>query len=110
MRKWFALLTGVALAGAGSVNAAGKCCGVPIDKSSSTQWHTFGVNRQSTYTQLFLDGVRQATSSKAHTAKGLHLAVHAPVLEGPVGPRRRLRRYAGGSRSPVTTSVDRVRR
>jgi beta-glucanase (GH16 family) len=95
-----------------SVNAAGKRCGVPIDKSSQTldQWHTFGVNRQSTNTQFLLDGVKQATITKAQmVAKGCTWPFtrrFSMVLSARAGG------YGGtpvASRFPVTSSVDWVR-
>jgi beta-glucanase (GH16 family) len=96
-----------------SVNAADKRCGVPVDRSSSTlnQWHTFGVNRQPTYTQFFLDGVRQATITKAQmVAKGCTWPFtrrFSMVLSARAGG------YGGtpvASRFPVTTTVDWVRK
>jgi len=96
-----------------SVNSAGKRCGVAIDKpyGGLSQWHTYGVNRQSTYTQFFIDGVRQATITKAELqAKGctwpferqfsLTLSARAGGWGGTPDP----------SRYPLTTLVDWVRK
>jgi beta-glucanase (GH16 family) len=96
-----------------SVNSAGKRCGVPIDRSNSSlgHWHTFGMNRQPTYTQFFLDGVKQATIRKSQL-----------LAKGCTWPFERrfslaMKATAGGwggtpdpSRYPVTTLVDWVRR
>jgi len=96
-----------------SVNAAGNRCGVPIDRPTTTldQWHTFGVNRQPTYTQFFLDGVRQATITEGQMlAKGCTWPFQrrfSMVLSARAGG------YGGtpvASRFPVTTTVDWVRR
>lgn len=96
-----------------SVNSAGKRCGIAIDKPNSTlaQWHTFGVNRQATYTQFFLDGVKQATITKAQLlAKGCTWPFERPfslVLSARAGG------WGGTpdpSRYPLTTLVDWVRK
>jgi len=95
-----------------SVNAAGKRCGVPIDQpnSSLSQWHTFGVNRQATFTEFYLDGVKKATITKTQM-----------VAKGCTWPFERqfsmvLSARAGGwggtpdpARYPVTSLVDWVR-
>jgi beta-glucanase (GH16 family) len=96
-----------------SVNSAGKRCGVPIDQPNGTlgQWHTFGVNRQPTYTEFYLDGVKQATITESQL-----------VAKGCTWPFERqfsmvLSARAGGwggtpdpSSYPVTTLVDWVRK
>jgi beta-glucanase (GH16 family) len=95
-----------------SVNSAGSRCGVAIDKPHNglDRWHTFGINRQPTYTQFFLDGVKQATITKAQmTSRGctwpferrfsLVLSARAGGWGGTPDP----------TRYPVTTLVDWVR-
>jgi beta-glucanase (GH16 family) len=95
-----------------SVNSAGNRCGIPIDQTNNSlnRWHTFGMNRQSTYTQFFLDGVKKATITKTQMlAKGctwpfdrrfsLTLSARAGGWGGTPDP----------SRYPLTTLVDWVR-
>jgi beta-glucanase (GH16 family) len=95
-----------------SVDAAGKRCGVALHQPNGSlgQWHTFGIDRQSTYTRFFLDGVRRATITKAQLlAKGctwpftrrfsLALSATAGGWGGTPDP----------SKYPVTTLVDWVR-
>jgi len=96
-----------------SVNSAKQRCGVAIDKpyGGLSQWHTYGVNRQSTNTQFFIDGVRQATITKTQMlARGctwpfdrtfsLTLSARAGGWGGTPDP----------SRYPLTTLVDWVRK
>jgi hypothetical protein len=95
-----------------SVNSAGSRCGVAIDQPNSGlgQWHTFGINRQSTYTEFFLDGVKKATITKSQLlAKGCTWPFERPFSLA-------LSATAGGwggtpdpSRYPLTTLVDWVR-
>jgi beta-glucanase (GH16 family) len=96
-----------------SVNSAQQRCGVAIDRpyGGLSQWHTFGMNRQPTYTQFFIDGARQATITKAQMqAKGCTWPFDRPFS-------LTLSARAGGwggtpvaSRYPVTTLVDWVRK
>jgi len=95
-----------------SVDSADRRCGIAIDKPNNSldQWHTFGVNRQPSYTQFFLDGVKQATITKSQLlAKGctwpferrfsLVLSARAGGWGGTPDP----------AKFPVTTLVDWVR-
>jgi beta-glucanase (GH16 family) len=96
-----------------SVDSAGQRCGIAIDKPNTSldHWHTFGVNRQPTYTRFLLDGVTQATITKTQmVAKGctwpferqfsLVLSARAGGWGGTPDP----------DEFPVTTLVDWVRK
>ena len=95
-----------------SVDSAGKRCGVPIDKPNGSlgRWHTFGIDRQSTYTRFFVDGVKQATITKSQLlAKGCtwpfdrRFSVALSATAGGWGGTPDPSRY------PVTTLFDWVR-